>query len=289
MSDKATTPADTTSSSPGAILKRCREYHEISLDEASQTTKIGISYLKYLEADQISGFANITYLKGFLRIYATYLGLNPDDMARMYDKLYGIKEGKVSSEGASAKSAGPALRLASLRKLLIPAVLLVLILITAALFKRQPAPAIRPAQPAAPSSVAIPVSPLQTMMTSAKSRPAPAERDEPRAEATATVSNGAEKPSQSKKPLDSGRGFILKIKVTQNGNLNAAVDGSVAQPYELTVGDVIEWKAEKSVALELSNAGGVDVELNGKSVRQLGPPGKPVYVVLDADGVKPQH
>lgn len=289
MSDKAITPADTTSSSPGAILKRCREYHEISLDEASQTTKIGISYLKYLEADQISGFANITYLKGFLRIYATYLGLNPDDMARMYDKLYGIKEGKATSEGAAFDSAGPPLRLAALRKLLLPAVLLILILITAALFKRQPAPAIRPVHPAALSSVALPVSPLQAVMTSAKSRPAQAERDESRTEAAASASHGADKPPQSKIPLDSGKGFILKIKVTQNGNLNAAVDGSAAQPYELTAGDVIEWKAEKSVALELSNAGGVDVELNGKPVKQLGPPGKPAYVVLDADGIKPQH
>jgi hypothetical protein len=82
------------------------------------------------------------------------------------------------------------------------------------------------------------------------------------------------------------KGFILKIKVTQNGTLTATVDGSVPQRYELAIGDIIEWKAEKKVSLELSNAGGVDVELNGAPYKPLGPLGKPAYIELDADGVK---
>ena len=92
---------------------------------------------------------------------------------------------------------------------------------------------------------------------------------------------------KSKLPAEASEGFILKIKVTTNGTLTATVDGSRAERYELTVGDVIEWKAEKKVSLDLSNAGGVDVELNGKPYRQLGAPGKPLYVELDANGVTP--
>lgn len=45
-------------------------------------------------------------------------------------------------------------------------------------------------------------------------------------------------------------------------------------------------EGRKKVTLELSNAGGVDVELNGKPYKSLGPPGKPVYVELDAEGIK---
>ena len=286
MSETITTPSDTPGNSPGAVLKRCREYHDISLEEVSQTTKIGITYLKSLEEDHISGFANLTYLKGFLRIYATYLGLNPDDMSRMYDKLYGGTDGKIKVEKNPAKIARPARRLVSLRKLVLPAVLLLLILITAMLFKRQPAPVIRLSQPAAPPSVTLPAA-VQLILTSAKIKTAPPEINESIAETKVDVTKASDKLVQPKKPADMGKGFILKIKVTQNGNLNAVVDGTVAQPYELTVGDVIEWKAEKSVALDLSNAGGVDVELNGKPLKQLGPPGKPAYVVLDADGIKP--
>ena len=287
MSETITTPSDTPGNSPGAVLKRCREYHDISLEEVSQATKIGIAYLKSLEEDHISGFANLTYLKGFLRIYATYLGLNPDDMSRMYDKLYGGKDGKIKVDKHPAKIARPARRLVSLRKLVLPAVLLLLILITAMLFKRQPAPVLRLSQPEAPPAVTLPASAVQMILTSAKIKTAPPAINESIAETKAVVTNASDKLVQPKKPADTGKGFILKIKVTQNGNLHAVVDGTVAQPYELTVGDVIEWKAEKSVALDLSNAGGVDVELNGKPLKQLGPPGKPAYVVLDADGIKP--
>ncbi|MEI6205322.1 MAG: RodZ domain-containing protein [Desulfuromonadales bacterium] len=287
MSGTIETPTDTPGNSPGTILKRCREYHDISLEEASQTTKIAISYLKSLEEDQISGFANLTYLKGFLRIYAVYLGLNPDDMARMYDKLYSAKFGKITIESTSAKAGRSTRRLVSLRKLVVPTVLLLLILITATLFKRQPAPAIRPSQPAVIPAVALPATAVQPYRTSANVRTAPHETGEPTTESKSAMSNGSDKLQQSKKTADPGKSFILKIKITQNGNLNAAVDGLEPQSYELTVGDIVEWKAEKSVALDVSNAGGIDVELNGKPLKQLGPSGKPAYVVFDADGIKP--
>jgi cytoskeletal protein RodZ len=284
VSETVTTPADTSGNSPGAVLKRCREFHDISLEEASQTTKIGISYLKSLEDDNIRGFANLTYLKGFLRIYANYLGLNADDMARMYDKLYGAKDGKIDDKSSSAKSVRPARRLVSLKKLALPAVLLLLILITATLCKRQPAATIHLSKPLATPTIASTMSAVQSIRTTATIMGVSPETVESKAE---TVTNGSDKLQPSKAPADPAKGFILKIKVTQNGNLNAAVDGSGAQSYELTVGDIIEWKAERSVALDLSNAGGVDVELNGKPFKQLGPAGKPVYVVLDADGIKP--
>ena len=67
-SDPGSTSPETLTGSPGAILRRCREFHGISLEEASETTKIGISHLKALEEDLIREFANQAYLKGFLRI-----------------------------------------------------------------------------------------------------------------------------------------------------------------------------------------------------------------------------
>jgi hypothetical protein len=82
------------------------------------------------------------------------------------------------------------------------------------------------------------------------------------------------------------KGFILKVKVTQNGTLNATIDGASPQQYDLTVGDIIEWKAEKIASLELSNSGGVEVEVNGKPYKSLGTPGKPTYIELDADSLR---
>ena len=56
---------DPSAPSPGAILKRCREYHNLSLEDAEESTKIGANYLLALEEDQVSQFSSLAYLKGF--------------------------------------------------------------------------------------------------------------------------------------------------------------------------------------------------------------------------------
>lgn len=286
VSDPVSSSPETAGGSPGSILRRCREFHGITLEEASETTKIGISYLKALEDDRIREFANQAYLKGFLRIYATYLGLNSVDVARMYDKLFGIKSEKSDAVKTPSPLSRPPRRLISLRKLLFPAILLAVILFTATFFTHTPVQPVR--QPPPVTVVAPPQQnpAVQMVQSSARNRNADREISSPKVERVPVDPSESEVTVAPKRPLEATKGFILKIKVTQNGTLTATVDGSGPQQYELTIGDVIEWKAEKKVALELSNAGGVDVELNGKPYKPLGPPDKPVYVELDADGIK---
>ena len=287
VSESASSTAETVGGSPGSILRRCREFHGITLEEASETTKIGVSYLKALEDDQIREFANQAYLKGFLRIYATYLGLNSDDVARMYDKLFGVQGEKPDTVRVSSSPSSPPRRLISLRKLLFPAFLLAVILFTATFYKRLP-----PLHPTRqPQPVPVVASPPpntagQSAQSSVRNRNTNRETSSPKAERRPVEIPESETPVVTKRSAEVTKGFILKIKVTQNGTLTATIDDSGPQQYELTIGDVIEWKAEKKVALELSNAGGVDVELNGKPYKPLGPPDKPVYVELDADGIK---
>lgn len=295
MSDTVTAIPESSSSSPGAVLKRCREFHGLSLEDASETTKIGISYLKALEEDRIGDFANLTYLKGFLRIYAAYLGLNSDDMARMYDKLHGAPDEDKAAESATTKRVQPLKSLISLRKLALPVFLFVLILVVATFFNRSPAPPVSPPQSAAVQAPAVPVAvapaiPVQAVVSSAKVKPVkPAETENKTVESESqpVAAEPEEKQLASKTPEDAGKSFILKIRVAQDGALVAVVDGSSPQNYELTAGDIIEWKAEKSVSLDVSNGGVIDVELNGKHLKQMGSAGKAVYAEFGADGVKP--
>lgn len=284
----ASSASEMGSGSPGAILRRCREFHGITLEEASDTTKIGITHLKALEDDQIHEFANQAYLKGFLRIYATYLGLNSDDVARMYEKLFGVQGDKSAPSRMSATPGRPPRRLLSLKKMLFPALLLAVILITATFFKRPP-PLVRQPPPVVAVSPPQQNPVVQTVQSSVRVRKGTTDMETlpPKVEKRQVETSSPEAAVAVNRPADAARGFILKIRVTQNGALTATIDGSPAQQYELTSGDVIEWKAEKKVTLELSNAGGVDVELNGKPYKPLGPPGKPAYVELDADGIKP--
>ena len=85
---------------------------------------------------------------------------------------------------------------------------------------------------------------------------------------------------------ESARGFVVRLKVTQSGTLKVTIDGSTSQDYELVVGDSIEWKADRTLSLELSNAGGVEAELNGRPLKLFGQSGKPATVVLDSEGIR---
>lgn len=286
VSDPLSSSPEIGSGSPGAILRRCREFHEITLEEASETTRIGVSHLRALEEDQIREFANQAYLKGFLRIYATYLGLNSDDIARMYGKLFGIQGEKSDSAPAPVNPVRPSRRWISLKKMFFPALLLVAILITATFFKRPPPPPVRQPQPAAVVAAPVQTPAVQTVQSSVRVLKPEQGLQLPKVEKSPVEPRRAENMVVPKHPVDPSKGFILKIKVTQNGTLTSTVDGSEPQQHELAVGDVIVWKIEKNVTLELSNAGGVDIELNGRPYKSLGAPGKSAYVELDVEGVK---
>ena len=273
-----------TSASPGAILKRCREYHEISLDEAEEATKIGTNYLQALEEDQIGQFASVAYLKGFLRIYTTYLGLNPDDMIRLFDKLY--ISGSTQVEHKKSTGEPPIRKKFPLQKLAMPAVLLILILITATFINRSPSTPLRQSKPI-PAEAPIAAPAVQTIHSSAK-KPPPSKIVE---EADTTQQRNDAIPATQNKiqptPMESAKGFIVRMKVTQGGTLTVTIDGSTSQGYDLIAGDSIEWKADRSITLELSNSDGVEVELNGRQLKSFGQPGKSAVVVLDAEGIRP--
>lgn len=295
MSETVPHNEDSSPSTLGTVLRRCREYHGISLDEAAEATKMGKNYLLALENEITKEFANQAYLKGFLRIYATYLGLNPDDMIRMYDKqqAQGSAVSATTHQKTAARDAEIPKKRISLQKLALPAFLLLLIIITASIINRseappkreQPSPQVSQTQPvpaAAPQPAVLPPrssaqAPPPPQKTEKKPVPAEQLKDTP----------SGDQGSATSQPAEQSKSFIARMKVSQNGTLSVTIDGAVSQTYDLMAGDAIEWKAEKNIALELSNAGGVEVEINGKPLKSLGPAGKPVSIMLDANGVRP--
>ena len=285
MSENETINAESGSSSPGAILKRCREYHGTSIEEAAESTKIAVHHLMALEADHVKEFANLAYLKGFLRVYAGYLGLNPEDLMRLYERLGApaVRPGNERKNGS--KESGRKQRRFPWQKLALPAVLLLMMIATSAIFNHSPSPP--PVNPSPqPGVVATPVTPVQPARSSAAVVVAPhkfetvsSQKQSPKREDAVTEKNVTPDSSY----LESSRGIIVRLKVVQNGSLAVSIDGAGSQGFDLTSGDVFEWKADRTIALELSNAASVETELNGKLLK---PFVAPAYVVLDANGVK---
>ena len=68
----------------GQQLKAAREAKGVSAHDAGAATKILTKMIVALEADDFSGMAAPTYAKGFIRLYAGYLGLNPEPLVEEY-------------------------------------------------------------------------------------------------------------------------------------------------------------------------------------------------------------
>ena len=93
----------------GQYLKRERTLRQINLEEISAATKIHLRVLKKLEDDDYASLPAPTFVKGFLKSYAKYLGLDPEDVAYRYETLIRPqknekKEIKVSESKKSLSS-----------------------------------------------------------------------------------------------------------------------------------------------------------------------------------------
>ena len=267
-------------SSPGAILRRCRVYHGTTIEEAAEATKIDVHYLEALENDQISAFAHLTYLKGFLRIYTGYLGLNLDDLMPLYEHL----DTQSNGHNDGNDSTGTSEKGLSWRKLLIPAVLLVLMVVASFILEHSS----RPPPPLPPSQNEIVAASPMVAVQPALSSPQPTlqekqEHDSAREQTVQKQISAEEGASGLLVSVDSFNGIVVRLKVVQNGWLSVSIDGSRSQHHELSSGDVFEWKADKTVALELSDAASVETSLNGKPLQPFGAAGSSAYVVLDAN------
>jgi len=76
--------SDAETVSFGTWLRRQRELREISLREIADVTKISIRYLEALEQDRFDILPAPVFAKGFLREYAGYVGVDPDEVVNSY-------------------------------------------------------------------------------------------------------------------------------------------------------------------------------------------------------------
>lgn len=73
----------------GENLREARHNKKLSLEDASRATRIKIEILEQLESDEFDRLAAPTYTKGFLRLYAEYLGLDSQSIVDAYLRSQG--------------------------------------------------------------------------------------------------------------------------------------------------------------------------------------------------------
>jgi hypothetical protein len=73
----------------GPALRQARLLQGKSIEEASRDTRIRPEYLDALEGEQYDSLIGPPYVRGFLRSYSTYLGLDADKVVTFFNRSYG--------------------------------------------------------------------------------------------------------------------------------------------------------------------------------------------------------
>jgi len=76
----------------GEYLKRERELRQISLEEVAEGTKIAIYRLRAMEAGRWEELPAEVFVKGFIKSYAEFIGLVPEDVMLRYQEIRAADE-----------------------------------------------------------------------------------------------------------------------------------------------------------------------------------------------------
>ena len=69
----------------GSQLRATREAQGLTLEQAYKATRIKMSYLEAIEANQINALPGPVQARGFIRSYANFLGLDGEQLASALD------------------------------------------------------------------------------------------------------------------------------------------------------------------------------------------------------------
>lgn len=73
-----------TPKTPGAALRNARENHRLSIADVVDATRIKTHIIESMEKDDYSVFSASLYGKGFIKLYAEYVGLDPAPLIEYY-------------------------------------------------------------------------------------------------------------------------------------------------------------------------------------------------------------
>ncbi|HVT59785.1 MAG TPA: helix-turn-helix domain-containing protein [Thermoanaerobaculia bacterium] len=248
-----------TAASFGAWLRRQREAREVSLRDIAERTKISLRYLEAMEEDRFEILPAPVFAKGFLREYARYVGLSPDEVVNHYLSVQqpqagdeGLFEVRPERRARRRWTSAAALGLAGL-------LLLGLLALIAFLNERWHARrAGSPGSSGSDIAGATPGGSLNSERRPSIVPPPPAAGQLSGALPAPASTGAAAAGPQPSAPLE------VTVDFNQNCWVDVVVDGG-SHLAELKVqGESMQLEAKESVVFaKLGNAPGVEIQVNG--------------------------
>lgn len=249
----------------GEYLKAAREKKGKSLSEMAEKTRISLSFLEALEKDDYRAIPGDVFVSGFLRSYARELGLSQKDVMARFRQAVGEEKAEQPEEiplpPVLKKVSGPKKSSRFLYTgLAVIAALLAVYMITG---QKEESPTPVPKAPAVNEAA------KETVTSPEETGPAPAGE----AMREEEVAPEEEAETEAKPAVEPEKGVKLKLTASEQTWFHMTVDGIRTTDAILKPGESVELKAIREILLDLGNAGGVEIEYNGKILEPLGPMG----------------
>jgi cytoskeleton protein RodZ len=285
----------------GMRLKEQREKRGITLDQISQSTKIGHRFLEALEEDHFERLPGGIFNKGFVRAYARCVGMDEEQVVADYLTATGANQPKTGPAEEPPVIETPAEtgpdRAAGLPWGIFATVLLIIAFsfavwgfysrVTSAR-EKESAPAARvqsSVPPAEPSPVSEPASPQagnELRPSSAPPPPSGSASPPPSAIAASSGDTGARETTSTATPAS--RDLVLRIKAREDSWLSITVDGEVTTQQTLAASAEKTVRARNEIVIRAGNIGALDFEFKGQQLPPQGELGEVKTLAFDANG-----
>ena len=275
----------------GEILKEAREAQGMALLTVHESTKIPMDVLKAIEEGYTVRTLSPFYLKGFVKMYAQYLGV---DVSQVLEPILPKEKSaeRVKDEKPVTFSADPLARF-DFQKYLTKGnqqlLLKGLSVMVAVFLVLRIAGCIRDARE---KKAETSNNPVPVVESGAPDKNAPSreeKKDEEKktvAAAPAPVPKNQSQPKEEKPspPAQQAKEVRLTVKAKKSGWLQVKVDGSLVFQSILNSGSTETWQADQSIELSGKNIHSLEYEVNGK-VLELGRADRSARrVVITKDG-----
>ena len=253
----------------GKTLRETREKKKITINQAYEHTRIHPDVLKALEEDAYERILNPAYIKSFLKGYASYLGLDANNIIEEYDKL--------EPEKPKEKSLPQQIPLDVLKKTRIPKALpkktlpvlkWVIILVLAAFVSRG---VFRFVRTRVAARAAIKVSRKKAVSRKPSRKPS----KKPKAQDAAL----------KRVVIPKDEALLLTLDVTDDVWLRLKVDGRIIFESILRKGASETWEANENFTIWTGRAHALRLSLNGSYIGTAGN-GVVKNLVIDRRGMR---
>lgn len=270
--------------SAGSRLKKIRLEKGVSLEEVQKKTKVKLSILRAIEGDGLTDL-NPVYLRGFVKIYCQFLGVDWKDYLPDYklsqplgrEKAFSQAKQVVAKDASVSFFKRTALNSATLKPnrkikktIIIFSAIVILLLLLFQLGRFVSSRRnLRAVKESTKSSKVEPKAKLKTVAS--------------KSTAAAAVAKPKEAVQQKKEVVT---GIKLIIRAKEKCWISLKADGQLVFQSVLGKGRFETWKAKEKFNLSVANAGAVELEVNNRPFLNLGRRGQALKnIVITKDGL----